>query len=93
MISEKSVMLCYGVHFSSSWWCMHVPGVSTNKAYKKNCLQEFPVLLALNYYTFMCTCDFYRYEHNKYYIKKEFQNILESIARKFGKWFGQFLLV
>ena len=30
---------------------------------KKNCLQEFPILLALNYYTFMCTCDFYRYEH------------------------------
>ena len=30
---------------------------------KKNCLQEFPILLALNYYTFMCTCDFYRFEH------------------------------
>ena len=63
MISEKSIMLCYGVHVSSSWWCMHVPRVSANKAYKKNCLQEFPILLALNYYTFMCTCDFYRYEH------------------------------
>ena len=42
---------------------MHVPRVSANKAYRKNCLQEFPILLALNYYTFMCTCDFYRYEH------------------------------
>ena len=30
---------------------------------QKNYLQEFPILLALNYYTFMCTCDFYRYEH------------------------------
>ena len=27
------------------------------------CLQAFPILLALNYYTFMCTYDFYRYEH------------------------------
>ena len=24
---------------------------------------EFPVLLAFNYYTFMCTCNFYKYEH------------------------------
>ena len=78
MISDKSIMLCYGVHVSSSWWCMHVPRVSANKAYKKNCLQEFPILLALNYYTFMCTCDFYRYEHVYTYRKKEFQNILES---------------
>ena len=37
MISEKSIMLCYGIHVSSSWWCMHVPRVSANKAYKKNC--------------------------------------------------------
>ena len=29
---------------------------------QKNFLQEFPILLALNY-TFMCTCDFYRYKH------------------------------
>ena len=42
---------------------MHVPRVSANKAYKKTCLQEFPIHLALNYYTFICTCDFYRYEH------------------------------
>ena len=63
MISEKSIMLCYGIHVSSSWWCMPVPRVSANKAYKKNCFQEFPILLALNYYTFMCTCDFYRNEH------------------------------
>ena len=42
---------------------MHVPRVSANKAYKKNRLQEFPILLVLNYYTFRCTCDFYRYEH------------------------------
>ena len=39
MISEKSIILCYGIHVSSSWW-----------------------VLAL-IYTFMCTCDFYRYEH------------------------------
>ena len=63
MISEKSIMLCFGVHVSSSWWCMHVPRVSANKTYEKNCLQEFLILSALNYYTFMCTCDFYRYEH------------------------------
>ena len=35
MISEKSIIVCYGVHVSSSWWCMHVPRVSANKAYKK----------------------------------------------------------
>ena len=35
----------------------------SKQACKKNCSQEFPILLALNYYTFMCTCDFYRYEH------------------------------
>ena len=46
----------------ASWLCMHVPRISANKAYRKNCLQEFPILLALNYYTFMYTCDFYRYE-------------------------------
>ena len=34
MISEKSIMLCYGIHVSSSWCCMHVPRVSANKAYK-----------------------------------------------------------
>ena len=61
MISEKSIMLCYSVHVSSSWCCMHLPRVSANKAYKKNCLQEFRILSALNYYTFMCTCGFYRY--------------------------------
>ena len=30
---------------------------------QKNCLQEFPILFALSYYTFMSTCDFYRFEH------------------------------
>ena len=30
---------------------------------QKNCLQEFSILLALHYYTFMCTSDFYRCEH------------------------------
>ena len=29
---------------------MHVPKVSANKAYKKNCVPEFPILLALKYY-------------------------------------------
>ena len=33
---------------------------------------------ALNYYTFMYTCDFCRYEHVYTYRKNEFQNILES---------------
>ena len=28
------------------------------KRHTKKTLQEFPILLALNYYTFMCTCDF-----------------------------------
>ena len=63
---------------SSSWWCTHVPRVSANKAYKTNCLQEFPILLALNYYTFMGTCNFSKYEHKYTYRNKEFQNILES---------------
>ena len=27
------------------------------------CLQEFPILLALNFYAFMCTYDFYQYQH------------------------------
>ena len=63
---------------SSSWWCTHVPRVSPNKTYKTNCSQEFPIILALNYYTFMFTCNFYKYEHIYTYRKKEFQNILES---------------
>ena len=41
-------------------------------------LQEFPILLALNFYAFMCTYDFYRYEKVYTYRKKGFQNILES---------------
>ena len=52
-------------------WCtlffimvVHVCTKSLNKqGIQENCLQEFPILLALNYFTFMCTCDFYRYEH------------------------------
>ena len=63
MISEKKY---YAMLWRRRFFIMvvhHVPRVSANKAYKKNCLQEFPILLALNYYTFMCTCDFYRYEH------------------------------
>ena len=40
---------------SSSWWWMHVPRPSANKAYKTNSWQKFPILLALDYYTFMCT--------------------------------------
>ena len=66
---------------------MYVPRVSANKAYKKNCLHEFPILLALNYYTFMCTYDFYKYGHiilhkegiSKYsWIKETFENGLDS---------------
>ena len=41
MISEKSIMLCYDIHVSSSWWCMHVPRVSANKAYKKIVYKNF----------------------------------------------------
>ena len=47
------------------------------KRHKKKGLQEFPILLALSHCTFMCTCDFYRYEHVYTYRRKEFQNILE----------------
>ena len=63
---------------SSSWWCTHVPRASANEAYKINWWQEFPILLALNYYTFMCTGNFYKYEHIYTYRKKWFQDILES---------------
>ena len=54
---------------------------------KKKCLHEFPILLALNYYTFMCTYDFYRYGHiilhkegiSKYsWIQETFENGLDS---------------
>ena len=53
-------------------WCtrffimvVHVctKSISKQGIQKKNCLQELPILLVLNYYTFMCTCDFYRYGH------------------------------
>ena len=33
----------YGIQVSSPWWCAHVPKVSANKAYRKNCLLEFPI--------------------------------------------------
>ena len=52
----------YEVHVSSLWWCTHVPKVSANKAFKKNCVPEFPIFQSLKI-TFMFTCDFYRYEH------------------------------
>ena len=32
-----------GIHVSSPRWCAHVPKVSANKAYRKNCLLEFPI--------------------------------------------------
>ena len=54
---------------------MHLPSASANKAYKTNCLEEFPILLPVNYYTYMCT---YKFEHVYTYKKNEFQNILES---------------
>ena len=56
--------------------CMYQESQQTR--HTKKTLQEFPILLALNYYTFMCTCIFYKYEHIYTYRKKEFQNILES---------------
>ena len=56
----------------------HLYQESQQTRHTKNFLEEFPILLALNYYTFMCTCDFYRYEHVYTYRKKEFQNVLES---------------
>ena len=40
--------------------------------------------------TFMCTFDFYRYEHLYPSRRKEFQNILK---RKLCNYFGQLLLV
>ena len=42
MISEKSVMVYTFLHHAA-WWCAHVPKVSANKAYRKNCLLEFPI--------------------------------------------------
>ena len=41
MISDKSIMLCYGVHVSSSCCCKYVPRVSANKAYKKFVYKSF----------------------------------------------------
>ena len=42
---------------------------------QKICLQEFPILLAVNFYAFMSTYDFYQYEHVYRY----------RISNKFGK--------
>ena len=41
MISDKSIVLCYGVHVSSSCWCKHIPRVSGNKAYKTFVYKSF----------------------------------------------------
>ena len=90
MISENSNAMLYGAHVSSSWWGMHVIRVSANKAYKNIFLQEFPILLALNYYTFLFNCDFYRYEH---ILRKEGNFKAFWKAGKFYNWFGQLLLV
>ena len=34
-------VLCYGIRFSSPWWCTHVSRVSANKAYKKIVYKDF----------------------------------------------------
>ena len=41
MISEKSIMVY--TFFHHAWLCTHVPKVSANKAYRKNCFLEFPI--------------------------------------------------
>ena len=46
IVKFRTYTAYYGVHVSSPWGCTHVPKVSANKAYKKNCLLEFPTLLA-----------------------------------------------
>ena len=46
MISEKSIIVYTFLPYGE--WCTDVPKVSINKAYKKNCLLEFQILLALN---------------------------------------------
>ena len=73
MISKKSIM---AYTFPSLWWGTHVSKVSANKVYRKNCLLEFPVLLALNYYLHVYLW-FLQNEHIYTYRKKKFQNILE----------------
>ena len=77
MVSEK---MYYKVHVT-----FQAPKVSANKAYKRNCVPEFPVLSVLKYYL-LCACDFYRYDHIYTYRRKEFQNIFE---RKLCNCFGQ----
>ena len=52
----------YGIHVSSPWWYAYVPTVSANKAYRKNCLLEFPIA----------------WTHIYIYRKKEFRNISEK---------------
>ena len=37
----------YEEHVSSPWWCTHVPKVSANRTYKKNCVRQFAILSAL----------------------------------------------
>ena len=54
-------MLSYGIHSARMYQ------ESQQGRHTKNCLQEFPIILALNYYNFMCTCDFFRF------FQKEFQ--------------------
>ena len=41
MISDKSIMLYYDVHVSSSCCCKYVPRASANKAYKKFVYKSF----------------------------------------------------
>ena len=62
MIFEKSIMLCSMVYTFLLMVHAYTKSVS-KQGIQKNYLQEFPILLALNYYTFICTCDFYWYEH------------------------------
>ena len=67
----------------------HAHTKNLNKAYKKNCVPEFPILPALKLGIFMWTNSFYRYEHVYTHRMQEFKNILE---KKLSNYFGQLLL-
>ena len=74
MISEK---VYYEVHLSSPWWCMPCAESLSKQGIKNNCVPEFPIFSAYMC-TFMCSCDFCRYELVYTYRWKEFKNILET---------------
>ena len=55
-ISEKSITRYTFLHCGGAQ--AHVPKVSANKAFKKNCVPKFPIFQSLKI-TFKFTCDFY----------------------------------